>query len=141
MRRQALWSEVLLYSKSTSPDIGEPNGREARNTGPLPPRRMYDSYSQIFLPFSSSPDLMEQYTNAWGGIRAGKLMEHLDSLAGSIAYKHVLGPDVETLGKIQERGFYIVTASIDRSVSTHCFDISSLNSFQAGHAIRIVSRA
>jgi len=42
-------------------------------------------------------------------------MEHLDSLAGSIAYKHMLGPGVETLGRIQERGFYIVTASVDRS--------------------------
>lgn len=41
-------------------------------------------------------------------------MEHLDSLAGSIAYKHVLGPTIETLGHIQERGFYIVTASVDR---------------------------
>lgn len=41
-------------------------------------------------------------------------MEHLDSLAGSIAYKHMLGPGVETLGRIQETGFYIVTASADR---------------------------
>ena len=41
-------------------------------------------------------------------------MEHLDSLAGGIAYKHVLGPGMETLGKSQ--GFYIVTASVDRRV-------------------------
>ncbi|KDQ23856.1 hypothetical protein PLEOSDRAFT_1079134 [Pleurotus ostreatus PC15] len=75
---------------------------------------MTDSYSELILPFGSSPDLLEQYTNAAGGIRTGKLMEHLDSLAGSIAYKHMLGPDVETLGKIHERGFYIVTASVDR---------------------------
>jgi len=40
------------------------------------------------------------------------LMEHLDSLAGGIAYKHVLGPGVESLSKTQ--GFYIVTASVDR---------------------------
>ena len=46
-------------------------------------------------------------------------MEHLDSLAGSIAYKHMLGPDVHTLGRIQERGYYIVTASVDRSVLTY----------------------
>lgn len=26
----------------------------------------------------------------------------------------MLGPGVETLGRIQERGFYIVTASVDR---------------------------
>lgn len=41
-------------------------------------------------------------------------MEHLDSLAGSISYKHMLGPGVETFGLVQERGFYLVTASVDR---------------------------
>ena len=46
-----------------------------------------------------------------------RLMEHFDSLAGSIAYKHMLGPSVQTLGRIQERGFYIVTASVDRCVA------------------------
>ncbi|KAI0316952.1 Thioesterase/thiol ester dehydrase-isomerase [Amylostereum chailletii] len=75
---------------------------------------MHDSYTEIFLPFASDPALLEQYTNASGGIRTGKLFEHLDSLAGSISYKHVLGPSVETLGKVQEKGFYIVTASVDR---------------------------
>ncbi|KAF9009194.1 Thioesterase/thiol ester dehydrase-isomerase [Hymenopellis radicata] len=75
---------------------------------------MYDSYTELILPFGSSVQLLEEYTNAHGGIRTGKLMEHLDSLAGSIAYKHMLGPTVETLGRIHERGFYIVTASVDR---------------------------
>jgi acyl-coenzyme A thioesterase 9 len=78
------------------------------------PRRMHNSYSQISLPFASSSELFEQYTNASGTIRLGKLLEHLDSLAGSIAYKHMLGPDVQTLGEIEERGFYIVTAAVDR---------------------------
>ncbi|KAH7882156.1 thioesterase thiol ester dehydrase-isomerase [Phlebopus sp. FC_14] len=75
---------------------------------------MHDTYSQITLPFASSPELLEQYTNASGGLRTGMLMEHLDSLAGSISYKHMLGPGVETLGRIHERGFYIVTASVER---------------------------
>jgi acyl-coenzyme A thioesterase 9 len=77
---------------------------------------MHDTYAEILLPFASSPELLERYTNAWGGLRTGMLMEHLDSLAGSISYKHMLGPDVETLGHINERGFYIVTASVDRLV-------------------------
>lgn len=47
---------------------------------------MHDSYTQVLLPFASEPQLLEQYTNASGGIRTGKLMEHLDSLAGSIAF-------------------------------------------------------
>ena len=78
---------------------------------------MHDSYSQIDLPFSSDRQLLEQYVNAWGGIRTGKLMEHLDSLSGSIAYKHMLGPTAETVGKIKEQGFYIVTAAVDRFVT------------------------
>lgn len=41
-------------------------------------------------------------------------MEVLDSTAGSVAYKHVLGPDAETIGTIREQGFYVVTASVDR---------------------------
>ena len=102
---------------------------------------MTDSYTELVLPFGSSPELLEKYTNASGGIRTGKyvflrdctcrlseltvfvsfllssidrLMEHLDSLAGSIAYKHMLGPGVQRLGRIEEIGFYIVTASVDR---------------------------
>ena len=49
-------------------------------------------------------------------------MENLDSLASSIAYKHMLGPGVNTLGPISERGFYLVTASVDRySIYLSCF--------------------
>ncbi|KAI1790562.1 Thioesterase/thiol ester dehydrase-isomerase [Ganoderma leucocontextum] len=73
---------------------------------------MHDSYCEIVLPFASSPEMLEAYTNASGGIRTGLLMEHLDSLAGSIAYKHVLGPDVSALPL--DAGFYIVTASVER---------------------------
>ena len=79
-------------------------------------RFMHDSYSQNELLFASSPELLEEYVNAWGGIRAGKLMEHLDSLAGSIAYKHMLGPPAETIESVHEHGFYIVTAVVDGAI-------------------------
>lgn len=109
MRSPLLWSEALLKS-DTSP--APPTG-DARPPA-LAPRNMHDSYCEQLLPFASDPALLEQYTNASGGIQTGKLMEHLDSLAGSIAYKHMLGPGVETVGSVQEQGFYIVTASVDR---------------------------
>ena len=38
----------------------------------------------------------------------------LDALAGSIAYKHILEPGVSNLGAIKDRGFYLVTAAVDR---------------------------
>lgn len=53
-------------------------------------------------------------------------MEHLDSLAGSIAYKHMLGPATETIGKIQERGYYIVTAAVDRYFHKLIFPLHTL---------------
>lgn len=44
-------------------------------------------------------------------------MEDLDSLAGGVAYKHLMEPGVSQLtGSLSERGFYIVTASVDRFV-------------------------
>ncbi|KAK0213534.1 Thioesterase/thiol ester dehydrase-isomerase [Armillaria fumosa] len=110
MRTPVKWSETLL---NTAPKPGEEPIVQPTPID-LTPRYMHDSYSELILPFGSSPELLEQYTNAHGTIRTGKLMEHLDSLAGSISYKHTLGPGVQTLGRIKERGFYIVTASVDR---------------------------
>ncbi|KAK0463123.1 Thioesterase/thiol ester dehydrase-isomerase [Desarmillaria tabescens] len=110
MRTPVRWSETLL---NTAPKPGEEATVQSTPID-LTPRYMHDSYSELILPFGSSPELLEEYTNAHGTIRTGKLMEHLDSLAGSISYKHTLGPGVETLGRIKERGFYIVTASVDR---------------------------
>jgi acyl-coenzyme A thioesterase 9 len=73
------------------------------------------TYRQFILPFASDPAVLEQYTNARGGIRTGKLMEDLDSLAGGVAYKHLMEPGVSKLtGSVAERGFYVVTASVDR---------------------------
>lgn len=76
---------------------------------------MHDSYSEILLPFAQDPQLLDRYVNSSGGVQTGKLMENLDSLAGSIAYKHMLGPDSASGTKdIRDRTFYIVTASCDR---------------------------
>jgi acyl-coenzyme A thioesterase 9 len=132
MRSPILWSEALLNAAPRQSQQEE--STTIVHEEPLVPRSMSDSYTELVLPFGSSSELMDQYTNATGGIRMGKwvafiylytvkqqdelspnrLMEHLDSLAASIAYRHVLGPTVETLGRIQERGFYIVTASVHR---------------------------
>lgn len=108
------WSETLLNSSIPLEPIDHTIPMPSQES--LPPRNMHDTYTQIILPFKSSPELFEQYTNAYGGLRTGMLMEHLDSLAGSISYKHMLGPDVETLGRVSERGFYVVTASVDRYI-------------------------
>ncbi|KAG8846293.1 hypothetical protein FRB96_002045 [Tulasnella sp. 330] len=101
-------SSTLSSSSSLSPEMRLP-----------PPRHMHESYSQLDLPFASDPSFLDQYTNAQGGIRTGKLMEHLDALAGSISYKHCLGPVHEMERGMGKRGFYIVTASVDRLDMLH----------------------
>ena len=118
IRSNILWSEALLKGAAQTSQILDagsqtsPTAKQQDGSSRLAPRKMHDSYSEILLPFASNPELLEEYTNAYGGIRTGMLMEHLDSLAGGIAYKHVLGPETEALSK--DAGFYIFTASVDR---------------------------
>ncbi|EKM52603.1 uncharacterized protein PHACADRAFT_261141 [Phanerochaete carnosa HHB-10118-sp] len=110
MRSGVMWSESLRRSREGSP---EPRDDDDGPSFELTPRTMADSYSEECLHFHSQPGLLEKYTNTYGGIRTGMLMEHLDSLAGAIAYKHMLGP-VERLTNEQDLPFYLVTASVDR---------------------------
>ncbi|EED81110.1 predicted protein [Postia placenta Mad-698-R] len=111
VRSRSLWSEALLRNNLPPSTTDPTTSSDARPTADTP-RNMHESYCELVLPFASSPELLEQYINASGGIRTGMLMEHLDSLAGSIAYRHVLGPTFDSLSKKQ--GIYIVTASVDR---------------------------
>lgn len=76
----------------------------------LKPKRMQDSYVELYLPFTEDPELLEKYIATSGLIRLGKVLEDLDSLAGNISYQHALG------GRPGEMSapIYIVTASVDR---------------------------
>jgi acyl-coenzyme A thioesterase 9 len=112
MRPATLWADNLqrAASPTTAHAFHPPMPAE-----PLPARRMHDSYSEIMLPFASQPKLLEAYVNASGGLQTGKLMEHLDSLAGGVAYKHVFGGDVvATVGDFSRAPVYMVTAAVDR---------------------------
>ncbi|KZT61476.1 Thioesterase/thiol ester dehydrase-isomerase [Calocera cornea HHB12733] len=80
---------------------------------------MHDSYVELMLPILSQPSMLEQYTNVAGGIRNGKLMEHLDSLAGSAAYKHILGPTADSPSSLSSIDFYLVTAAVERMDLLH----------------------
>lgn len=48
------------------------------------PKRMYDSFVELSLPFRSRPEVLEKYIATSGSIRLGKLFEDLDNLAGDI---------------------------------------------------------
>ncbi|KAG8910201.1 hypothetical protein FRC02_007346, partial [Tulasnella sp. 418] len=116
MRSPKLWTETLATLRQAAnhpPSTQQTSLETVFNYDSPPPKRMHESYCQVDLPFRSNPLLLEKYTNAQGGIRTGKLMEHLDSIAGSVAYKHVLPPG-QTIDDISNAGFYVVTAAADR---------------------------
>jgi acyl-coenzyme A thioesterase 9 len=67
-----------------------------------------ESLLRVRLPFRSDPRLRAQYVNKWGMLRVGKLLEELDSFAGSVAYAFVDDADPATSPPT------LVTASFDR---------------------------
>lgn len=77
----------------------------------LKPKRMQDSYIELYLPFTEDPELLEKYIATSGLIRLGKVLEDLDGLAGTISYQHALGGRP---GDASSAPIYIVTASVDR---------------------------
>ncbi|KEP52668.1 acyl-CoA thioester hydrolase [Rhizoctonia solani 123E] len=124
VRNSTSWKDILAKSSEEANLVAQQPA--VREEIPLEPRHMHDSYTQVELPFASNPALLEQFTNAGGGLRTGLLMEQLDALAGSIAYKHVLGPNVTDMfsGGPINRGFYLVTASVDRLDMLQAFSLA-----------------
>ncbi|ORY21849.1 HotDog domain-containing protein [Naematelia encephala] len=117
------------WLSSKNPDLGS-----QRDTHDLPqlseeerkelqrPKHMSESYTTFDLPLASDRALLDGYINTSGGFRMGKLLEHLDSLAGAVAYRHCLpSPTIQSaetgtsFHKASERaGLYLATASADR---------------------------
>nr|XP_019049001.1 thioesterase [Kwoniella bestiolae CBS 10118]OCF27931.1 thioesterase [Kwoniella bestiolae CBS 10118] len=88
----------------------------------LRPRHMSESFTSFDLPLASDAKLYERYVNTSGGFRMGKLLEHLDSLAGAVAYRHCLptpkasqSTEAQAFHESSSRaGLYLATASADR---------------------------
>eukprot|EP00928_Gymnodinium_smaydae_P048344 TRINITY_DN32306_c0_g1_i1.p1 TRINITY_DN32306_c0_g1~~TRINITY_DN32306_c0_g1_i1.p1 ORF type:complete len:507 (+),score=99.87 TRINITY_DN32306_c0_g1_i1:102-1523(+) len=72
-----------------------------------------ESENFIEYKFAEDEELGEQYRNAWGHIRFGRLLEDLDALAGTIAYQHCASNNPE------DSDLHIVTASVDRIIYKH----------------------
>ena len=71
-------------------------------------KTMQDSYTEVHLDFTKDKMLQEEYLTYAGSIRVGKILEDLDALAGTIAYRHCDDNDSTTVP------LTIVTASVDR---------------------------
>lgn len=72
MRASSLWSEALLNASTKDEQQTGNEENKSHTKFSLVPRNMHDSYCEVVLPFSSSSQLLENYTNASGGIRTGK---------------------------------------------------------------------
>ncbi len=113
--RQSWMKEMESQQQQHHSDAANSTDKSASTASELPdallkPKRMQDSYVELYLPFTEDPELLEKYIATSGLIRLGKVLEDLDSLAGSISYQHALG------GRPSDgiAPIYIVTASVDR---------------------------
>ncbi|XP_040988275.1 acyl-coenzyme A thioesterase 9, mitochondrial-like isoform X1 [Juglans microcarpa x Juglans regia] len=101
----ALWeARSSIFEKVVDTPTDEPSRGELVMKTPVKSR------TTIVYKFSSDYILREQYRNPWNGIRMGKLLEDLDALAGTIAFKHCCNDNGTT------RPLILVTASVDKMV-------------------------
>ncbi|PON46699.1 Thioesterase domain containing protein [Parasponia andersonii] len=101
----ALWeARSNIFEKLHDPTAQAPSPTQLVAKTPA------QSRTSILYKFSSDFTLREQYRNPWNEIRIGKLVEDLDALAGTIAYKHCCSEDGTT------RPLLLVTASVDKMV-------------------------
>ncbi|OMJ24801.1 Acyl-coenzyme A thioesterase 9, mitochondrial [Smittium culicis] len=101
-------SDISFYKKFKSFSEKTANISESKASKQLVLKTIQDSYCELWLPFSESPSLLNQYIDSRGSIRIGKILEDLDRLAGAIAYKHTSDANGEI------KNLVIVTAAVDR---------------------------
>jgi acyl-coenzyme A thioesterase 9 len=86
--------------------------REAADTRPRDLSHLRKSIAQstvrMDLPFGRDANLRDVYSNAWGRLRIGLLLEELDAFAGLVAYTHCDDGDARADPPT------LVTASLDR---------------------------
>ncbi|KDD73141.1 hypothetical protein H632_c2492p0 [Helicosporidium sp. ATCC 50920] len=63
--------------------------------------------TRVAYPFSTDATLREHYRGPWGGVRLGRILEDLDSLAGYVAWTHCSDGDARTRAPV------CVTAAVE----------------------------
>ncbi|KAI7902889.1 acyl-CoA thioester hydrolase [Cokeromyces recurvatus] len=104
VRPVTFWMDKILEKENKRP-LNIPSNQYQHQ---IINKTMMDSYMEEYLPFKSSPALLDEYITTGGKIRIGKILEDLDALAGAISYKHIdtFNPRAPPLT--------VVTASVDR---------------------------
>lgn len=98
-------------SASSASAAGVGVGDGERN---LVERSWSDSHTRIVYNFSENEEMMDRYSNPWGGLRTGRLLEDLDALAGTVAHKHCLAPLDPHTNAPSSPLQNLVTAAVDR---------------------------
>ncbi|KAI8574165.1 hypothetical protein RHMOL_Rhmol01G0333300 [Rhododendron molle] len=101
----ALWeARSRVFDRLYSPNDDAPPQSQLRTRTP------FHSRTTILYNFSTDYILREQYRDPWNEVRMGKLLEDLDALASTIAFKHCSDEDSLT------RPLLLVTAAVDKMV-------------------------
>ncbi|GBF87343.1 acyl-coenzyme A thioesterase, mitochondrial [Raphidocelis subcapitata] len=99
-----LWAQRLhWHTGAAGPGGGAAAGAAEAGGGAARPRA--PEVTSVTYPFTRDSALLEAYANPWRGVRVGRLLEDLDSLAGSVALRHCAAPGVPPP--------HLVTAGID----------------------------
>jgi acyl-coenzyme A thioesterase 9 len=96
----ALWGMRLAESEADGQ-----GGKDDNDAEPVP-KPASASHTAMTYDFADNPMLGEHYRNPYGSVRIGRVLEDLDALAGTIAFKH-------TRPRAPKR-LMLVTASVDR---------------------------
>lgn len=100
------------------PNFGDSKAKKADNQvvssqAELKAERMNESYVEAIIPLGDRPELRNKYSNFLKGVRFGRLLEDLDTMAVHIAYQHNKSQCVEVNGS-RVSPIVIVTGSVDQ---------------------------
>lgn len=105
--------DKLWQSREDSQVVRRAEPEQPRPEIKFEAKRPSESAVAVTYPFSSDPALSDAYSNPWGFVRMGRMIEDLDALAGNIAAAHC--GDVGSSGN----PLMLVTASIDEIEVRH----------------------
>ena len=83
-----------------------------------------DSRTEVVYDYATNAGLREKYRNPWGYVRLGRILEDLDSLAGTVAAKVRYFPSLRTTWPRVSGGgirFRAVLCDANSSLRCHCF--------------------
>lgn len=113
------------------PNFGDSKAKKAENQkitsqSDLKKESMNQSYAEAIIPLGDAPELRNKYGNFQKGVRFGRLLEDLDTMAVHISYLHNKSQNTEVNGHMVSP-IVIVTAAVDQIKITENIAIMDRN--------------